>query len=97
MGGVGHEVTLGLERGFQAPEEVIEGLPQFGELVVWPVQRKAAVKVGGGDLARGSVHGAERAEEPAGDPPGQSQGDRPGDHGHDRRSDIEMVAEEGVV
>ena len=38
VGGVGHEVALRLERGFEAPEEVIEGVAELGELVVGPAR-----------------------------------------------------------
>ena len=97
VGGVGDEVTLGLEGGFEAAEEVVEGLAKLGQFVGWPVEAEATVEVGGGDLACGGVHGAQRSEEPAGDPPGQSERDDPGDQGHHQRPDVEVLAEEGVV
>ena len=90
VGGVGDEVTLRLERGFEAPEEVVEGLAELGELVFGAVEAEAAVEVGGGDLLCGSVHGAERAKEPAGDPPGALPArSTTAINADERRSDVE--------
>ena len=49
MGGVGDEVPLGLEGGFEPREEAVEGIPEFLELVFRAVEGKAFVQAGGGD------------------------------------------------
>jgi hypothetical protein len=44
--GVGDEVPLGLERGFEPREEIIEGVPEFLELIFRAVQGQALMQAG---------------------------------------------------
>jgi hypothetical protein len=90
-------VTLRLKRGFETPEEVVEGLPQLSELILWALHAETAVEIGGRDLTCGSVHGAKRTEESAGNPPCHSQRDRYGDYARDCRSNIELLPKEGIL
>jgi hypothetical protein len=45
VGGVGDEVTLRLERRVEPPEQVIEGVPEFLELVL-PGRRGPGARAG---------------------------------------------------
>ncbi len=54
VGGVGDEVPLGLERGLQPAEEVVEGAAELGEFVIGP-RGEATMQVGGGDFPGGGV------------------------------------------
>jgi hypothetical protein len=75
VGGVGDEVPLGVERGFQAGEEVIEDAAQLGELVGGLAEVEALVEVPGGDGPGGGGDGPQGLEEAAGDEPAGREGD----------------------
>ena len=47
--GVGDELALRLERGVEPPKQVIEGVPEFLELVLRAVEGQALVQAGRGD------------------------------------------------
>jgi hypothetical protein len=77
VGGVGDEAALGVEWGFQAGEQIVEGLAQGPELVVWTVKGEALVQIGGRYLLNGRGDGLQRFEHPAGDEPAeQNRGHR---------------------
>ena len=81
--GVGDELTLRLERSFEPPEQVIEGVPEFLELVLRAVEGQALVQAGGGDPPGRAGDGPDRSQHPAGNEPAGKEGE----HGHDRQSD----------
>jgi hypothetical protein len=70
VGGVGHEVTLGLEGSFESTEEIVEGLAKLCEFVVGTGESESSVKVRGRNLLGRSGDSPEWAEDPAGEPPG---------------------------
>ena len=96
VGGVGDEVSLGVEGGFEAGEEVVEGVAEFGELVLWAVEaearwrlpaeisRAAAVIVRRGRRKRPAIYQA------------NAKAIRMR-RWHDHRCGVDLVAEEGVV
>jgi hypothetical protein len=83
VGGVGDEVSLGLEGGFEACEQVIKGVAESPELVGRAVQAEAFVQVAGRDPAGGGGDRSQRAQDPAGHDPAE----RDGHHGDDRQGD----------
>ena len=74
--GIGGEAPLGVERGLQPREQVVEGVGEFLELVVGSVQAQPLVQAAGGDPPGGGGDRAQRAQHPAGDDPA----DRGGGH-----------------
>ena len=54
VGGVGHEVPLRLKRCVKPPEQVVERLSEFLELVVAATEAEAPMQVAGGDVPGGS-------------------------------------------
>ncbi len=83
VGGVGDEVPLGGEGGFQAGQQVVEGAGEFFELIVGPGQGEPLVQAGGGDPAGGGGDGAHRPQYPPGDQPAEGEGEC----GHDGQRD----------
>ena len=78
--GVGDEVTLRLERSVEPPKQVIEGVPEFLELVLRAVEGQTLVQTGGRDPSGRAGDGPDRSQHPAGnEPAGQD-----GEYGHDR-------------
>src|ERR1035437_6383978 len=75
--GVGGETPLGVERGLQTREQVVEGVGEFLELVVGSVQGQPLVQAAGGDPPGGGGDRAQRAQHPAGDDPADRRGGRP--------------------
>ena len=80
VGGVGDEASLCLEGSLEACEEVVEGVGEFFEFVVGPVEAEAFVQVGGGDPACGAGDRSDGAQHPAGDEPAGEDGED-GDRG----------------
>ena len=74
VGGVGDETPLGVERGLQPGEQVVEGVAEFLELVVGSGQGQALVQAAGGDPPGGGGDRAQRAQHPSGDEPAESDG-----------------------
>ena len=83
MGGVGDEVSLRLEGGVEAREQVVEGVAEAFELFVGAVEGEPLLQVGGGDSAGGGGDGPDGSQHPAGDEPAGQEGE----HGHDGQSD----------
>ena len=83
VGGVGDEASLRFEGGFEAGEEIVEGIAELLELVLWAVEGEALVQAGRGDPAAACGDGADGPQHPAGDEPAGEEGER----GHDRESD----------
>jgi len=81
--GVGDEVPLGVEGGFQAGEQLIEGVAEGLELVVGAAQGQPLVQAAGRDAAGGGGDHRQRAQ----DPPGHEPAERKGDHSDDRQRD----------
>ena len=81
--GVGDELALRLERGVEPPEQVIEGVPEFLELVLRAVEGQALVQAGGGDPSGRAGDGPDRSQHPAGNEPAGQEGE----YGHDRQGD----------
>ncbi len=81
--GVGDEVPLRVERRLQPGEQVVERLPQFGELVVAAAQAEPPAQVAGRDVPGGGGDGAQRAEQPARQQPAEH--DR--QHRHDQQAE----------
>jgi hypothetical protein len=75
VGGVGDEAALGLERGFQPGEQVVDGVGEASQLVVGAAQRQAFVQVSLGDLPSRVRHETKRSQHPAGDDPSEGDGD----------------------
>ena len=83
--GVGDELALGIEGGFEAAEEPVDGVRKLLELVVGALEREPSVQVAGRDVTGGvgdRSQGAERSpcDEPA-EPDRQDRHDRQGDPG----------------
>ena len=91
VGGVGDEVPLGLEGGFEPREETVEGVPEFLELVLRAVEGQAFVQAGRGDPPGRAGDGADGPQHPAGDEPGGQQGERGHDGQRDSGVDQELV------
>ena len=93
MGGVGDEVSLGVEGGFKAGVQVVEDVAKFGQLV----GRLAEVEVTGGDGLGGGGDGPQGPEEAAGDKPAgrESKGDE--DRDRDGGGDKELVRADPVT
>ena len=83
MRGVGDESPLGFEGSLQPAEQLVEGVAELVKLVVGSLERESLVQVGGGDLAGGGGHRAQRAQHAPRDQPAE----RGGDGGHDRQGD----------
>ncbi len=83
VGGVGDEVPLGLEGGFEPREEVVEGVAELLELVLRAVEGQALVQAGRGDPPGRAGDGPDGPQHPAGDEPAGQQGE----HGHDGQGD----------
>ena len=83
VGGVGDEVTLRLERSVEPPEQVIEGVPEFLQLVLRAVEGQALVQVGRGDPSGRAGDGPDGSQHPAGNEPAGEEGE----HGHDGQRD----------
>ena len=81
--GVRDELTLRLERSVEPPEQVIEGVPEFLELVLRAVEGQALVQTGGGDPSGRAGDGPDRSQHPAGNEPAGQEGE----YGHDGQSD----------
>ncbi len=81
--GVGDEVTLRFERSVEPPEQVIEGIPEFLELVLRAVEGQALMQTGGGDPSGRAGDGPDGSQHPAGNEPA----DQEGEYGHDRQGD----------
>nr|WP_198667154.1 hypothetical protein [Glycomyces dulcitolivorans] len=64
MGGVGGEAALRGERGFEAAQEVVDGVGEVGDLVAGAGQGQAAVEALGGDLAGDGGDAPQRAQDP---------------------------------
>ena len=62
--GIGGEAPLGVERGLQPREQVVEGVGEFLELVVGSVQAQPLVQAAGGDPPGGGGDRAQRAQRP---------------------------------
>ncbi|HYZ77910.1 MAG TPA: hypothetical protein VE596_11110 [Gaiellaceae bacterium] len=88
--GVGDELPLGGEGGFQAIEKVIEGVGELLQLVVGAGERKPPVEIAGRDLASTVVERAQRPEDaPGGEPAEQDRG-----RGHQREGDPGLLEQE---
>ena len=87
--GVGGELALGLEGRFEPVEQVVEGVPEFLELVLRAVEGEALVQAGGGDPSGRARDGPDRSQHPAGDEPAGQQGE----HGHDGQGDSRVDQE----
>jgi hypothetical protein len=81
--GVGDKLTLRLERSVEPRKQVIEGVPEFLELVLGAVEGQALVQTGGGDPSGRAGDGPDRSQHPAGNQPAGQDGE----YGHDRQSD----------
>ena len=77
---------LCVERSVEPPKQVIEGVPEFLELVRRAVEGQALVQTGGGDPSGGAGDGPDRSQHPAGNDPAGHQGQ----HRHDRKSDCRV-------
>ena len=86
---VRHEASLGLEGGLEASEQVVEGAPELGELVVGTLKPETTMQVRRGDVASGCVQRSEWTEIQPGELPGEPQPDEHGEHDDDRRADLE--------
>ena len=64
-----HEAPLRIKGGLEPSEQVVECVPQFGELIAWPGQRQPLVEVPGGDRARASRDLTDWREHAAGHEP----------------------------
>ena len=84
--GVGDELALRLERSVEPPEQVIEGVPEFLELVLRAIEGQALVQAGGGDPSGRAGDGPDRSQHPAGDEPASEEGE----YGHDRQRDSRL-------
>lgn len=91
MGGVGDEVSLGVEGCLEAGEEVVEDVAQVGQLVGGFAEVEALVEVSGGDGLGGGGDGPQGAEETAGDEPAGSEGDEGEDGECDGGADEELM------
>ncbi len=87
--GVGDELALRFEGSVEPLEQVIEGVPEFLELVLRAVERQTLVQAGGGDPAGRAGDGPDRSQHPAGDEPAGQQGE----YGHDRQRDSRVDQE----
>ena len=73
VGGVGDELSLRLEGGFEPAEQSVDGGAELLELVVGSFEVEPAVEVAGGDVAGGVGDGAQRAQSAAGDDPAEPE------------------------
>ena len=89
MRGVGHELALGDERRFEAPEQLVEGVRELRDLVVGAVEGETLVQARGGDGAGALVDRAQGAQQASGGDPAEP--DRGG--GHDRERDPGLLEE----
>ena len=97
VGGVGDEVTLRVERRVESPEEVVEGVPEFLELVLRAVESQALVQVGRGDPSGRAGDGPDGSKHPAGDEPAGQEGEHGHDGERDSRVDQELVRVGGAL
>ena len=95
VGGVGDELSLCLEGGFEPAEQSVDGVAELLELVVGPFEVEPAVEVAGGDVACGFGDGAQRAQGPAGDHPAEPER-KHRRHG-ERESRADGRAEQGYI
>ena len=91
VGGVGDEVPLGLEGGFEPREEAVEGVPEFLELVLRAVEGQALVQAGGGDPPGRAGDGPDGSQHPAGHQPAGQEGECGHDGQGDSRVDQKLV------
>jgi hypothetical protein len=84
-------VPLGLEGGFEPREEAVEGIPEFLELVLRPVQGQAFVQAGRGDPPGRTGDGPDGPKHPAGHEPAGQQGEDGHDGQGDPRVDQKLV------
>ena len=96
VGGVGDEVPLSVEGGFEAAEQVVEDVAQLGQLVGGLAEVEALVEVPGGDGLGGGGDGPQRPEEAAGDEPAGREGDGDEDDERDGGADEELVRADPV-
>src|ERR1022692_367899 len=96
VGGVGDEVSLGVEGGFKAGEEVVEDVAPIGQLVGGLAEAEALVEVSGGDGPGGGGDGPQGPEESAGDEPAGREGDGDEDGERDGGADEELVRADPV-
>ena len=86
MGGVGHELALGIEGTLKAAKQPIEGIGEFLELVSGAGQGEALVQVARGDPPGGCRDRPQRAQHSPGNQPARRDGDqhhgRQGNPGH---------------
>ncbi len=92
VGGVRDELPLRVEGRLQAGEQSVEGGAELLELVVRPFERKPAMEVAGGDLARRVRDRAQRAQGSAGDHPAEPDREERHDRQRDRGVDEQLVA-----
>jgi hypothetical protein len=85
------ELTLRLERGIEPPKQVIEGVPEFPQLVLRAVERQTLVQAGGGDQLCLAGDGQEGSQHPAGNQPAGQQGEHSHDGQGDSRVDQKLV------
>ena len=91
MGGVGDEVSLSLERRVESAEQLVEGVPEFLELVLWAIEGEALVQVGRGDPSGLAGDGPDGPQHPAGNEPAGQKGEDGHDGQRDARVDQQLV------
>ena len=95
--GVGDELALGFERRVEPLEQFVEGVAEFLELVLGPVERETLVQARGGDPLRRAGDGPDAAQHPAGDEPAGQEGKHRHDRQGDPRVDQELVRVGGAL
>ena len=73
-------MTLRVERRVEPSEEVVEGVPELLQLVLWPVERETLAQVRGGDLSGRTRDGPDRSKHSAGYEPAREESE----DSHDR-------------
>ena len=91
VGGVGDEVTLRVERRVEPPEQVVEGVAEFLQLVLRAVEGQALVQVGRGDPSGRAGDGPDGSQHPAGNEPAGEEGEDGHDGEGDSRVDEKLV------